>query len=193
MNENKLRVKVQGVTSAMGSGSHFLFDWRVLRYFRIDGHNWRKKKDGKTVKEAQGMFWVMLLCFVDLNFKLEALMYFIATMPMEKIMKIFEGVATGCLKKKYHIPSVPFFVPLHLHLTVALAQRTKVLDHDRPRHGPAERDTANFTLVYAWMIYICSQNCKREVKLVDLAFWKKEAKVKSEGQDTVYILFNLCL
>ncbi|XP_044479128.1 calmodulin-binding transcription activator 3-like [Mangifera indica] len=35
-----------------GSGSLFLFDRKVLRYFRKDGHNWRKKKDGKTVKEA---------------------------------------------------------------------------------------------------------------------------------------------
>ncbi|XP_022751072.1 calmodulin-binding transcription activator 3-like isoform X2 [Durio zibethinus] len=34
------------------SGSIFLFDRKVLRYFRKDGHNWRKKKDGKTVKEA---------------------------------------------------------------------------------------------------------------------------------------------
>ncbi|XP_078444862.1 signal responsive 1 isoform X2 [Wolffia australiana] len=34
------------------SGSLFLFDKKVLRYFRKDGHNWRKKKDGKTVKEA---------------------------------------------------------------------------------------------------------------------------------------------
>ncbi|XP_062077108.1 calmodulin-binding transcription activator 1 isoform X2 [Humulus lupulus] len=34
------------------SGSLFLFDRNVLRYFRKDGHNWRKKKDGKTVKEA---------------------------------------------------------------------------------------------------------------------------------------------
>ncbi|KAJ8560362.1 hypothetical protein K7X08_004420 [Anisodus acutangulus] len=33
-------------------GSIFLFDRKVLRYFRKDGHNWRKKKDGKTVKEA---------------------------------------------------------------------------------------------------------------------------------------------
>ncbi|KAF4374823.1 hypothetical protein G4B88_031026 [Cannabis sativa] len=33
-------------------GSLFLFDRNVLRYFRKDGHNWRKKKDGKTVKEA---------------------------------------------------------------------------------------------------------------------------------------------
>ncbi|KAL9414496.1 hypothetical protein AB3S75_042878 [Citrus x aurantiifolia] len=34
------------------SGSLFLFDRKVLRYFRKDGHNWRKKKDGKTVREA---------------------------------------------------------------------------------------------------------------------------------------------
>lgn len=36
----------------MSGGSLFLFDRKVLRYFRKDGHNWRKKKDGKTVKEA---------------------------------------------------------------------------------------------------------------------------------------------
>ncbi|RZB96762.1 calmodulin-binding transcription activator 1-like isoform X2 [Glycine soja] len=34
------------------SGSLFLFDRKVLRHFRKDGHNWRKKKDGKTVREA---------------------------------------------------------------------------------------------------------------------------------------------
>ncbi|WVZ58628.1 hypothetical protein U9M48_008880 [Paspalum notatum var. saurae] len=34
------------------SGSLFLFDRKVLRYFRKDGHNWRKKNDQKTVKEA---------------------------------------------------------------------------------------------------------------------------------------------
>ncbi|XP_022984175.1 calmodulin-binding transcription activator 3 isoform X3 [Cucurbita maxima] len=32
-------------------GSLFLYDRKVLRYFRKDGHNWRKKK-GKAVKEA---------------------------------------------------------------------------------------------------------------------------------------------
>jgi len=30
----------------------FLFDRKTLRYFRKDGHNWRKKKDMKTVREA---------------------------------------------------------------------------------------------------------------------------------------------
>ncbi|KAH9318327.1 hypothetical protein KI387_020096, partial [Taxus chinensis] len=34
------------------SGSLFLFDRKTLRFFRKDGHNWRKKKDGKTVREA---------------------------------------------------------------------------------------------------------------------------------------------
>ncbi|WCJ23221.1 Calmodulin-binding transcription activator 1 [Euphorbia peplus] len=34
------------------AGSLFLFDRKALRYFRKDGHCWRKKKDGKTVREA---------------------------------------------------------------------------------------------------------------------------------------------
>lgn len=34
------------------SGSLYLFDRKVVRYFRKDGHSWRKKKDGKTVREA---------------------------------------------------------------------------------------------------------------------------------------------
>ncbi|XP_065863920.1 calmodulin-binding transcription activator 3-like isoform X2 [Euphorbia lathyris] len=34
------------------AGSLFLFDRKALRYFRKDGHSWRKKKDGKTVREA---------------------------------------------------------------------------------------------------------------------------------------------
>ncbi|XP_020246934.1 calmodulin-binding transcription activator 2-like [Asparagus officinalis] len=34
------------------SGSVFLYNRRVLRYFRKDGHSWRKKKDGRNVGEA---------------------------------------------------------------------------------------------------------------------------------------------
>nr|TKR84534.1 calmodulin-binding family protein [Populus alba] len=34
------------------SGSLFLFNKRVLKFFRRDGHNWRKKKDGRSVGEA---------------------------------------------------------------------------------------------------------------------------------------------
>ncbi|KAL2513672.1 Calmodulin-binding transcription activator 2 [Forsythia ovata] len=49
------------------SGSVFLFDRKVLRYFRKDGHNWRKKKDGKTVREAHEKLKVgsidMLHCY----------------------------------------------------------------------------------------------------------------------------------
>ncbi|KAG2593929.1 hypothetical protein PVAP13_5NG264416 [Panicum virgatum] len=34
------------------SGSWFLFNRRVLRYFRNDGFEWQKKKNGKTISEA---------------------------------------------------------------------------------------------------------------------------------------------
>jgi len=34
------------------SGSWFLFNRRVLRYFRNDGFEWQKKKNGKTINEA---------------------------------------------------------------------------------------------------------------------------------------------
>nr|GMC96745.1 calmodulin-binding transcription activator 3-like isoform X1 [Ipomoea batatas] len=50
-NYQKFRIAPEPPTGPP-SGSLFLFDRKVLRYFRKDGHNWRKKKDGKTVKEA---------------------------------------------------------------------------------------------------------------------------------------------
>ncbi|GMY16128.1 UDP-glycosyltransferase 71K1-like [Fagus crenata] len=37
-------------------GTIVLFDRKMLRNFRKDGHNWKKKKDGKTVKEAHEHF-----------------------------------------------------------------------------------------------------------------------------------------
>jgi hypothetical protein len=34
------------------SGSLFLFDRKQCRFFRKDGHTWRKKADGKSVNET---------------------------------------------------------------------------------------------------------------------------------------------
>ncbi|XP_028243458.1 calmodulin-binding transcription activator 4-like isoform X3 [Glycine soja] len=42
----------QEVPQQPTSGSLFLFNKRILRYFRRDGHNWRKKSGGRTVGEA---------------------------------------------------------------------------------------------------------------------------------------------
>jgi hypothetical protein len=33
-------------------GTIVLYDRKVVRNFRKDGHDWKKKKDGKTVQEA---------------------------------------------------------------------------------------------------------------------------------------------
>ncbi|KAG6511561.1 hypothetical protein ZIOFF_029633 [Zingiber officinale] len=57
----------RGEVNTSFGGSLFLFDRKVSRYFRKDGHNWRKKKDGKTVKEAHERLKVgsvdMLHCY----------------------------------------------------------------------------------------------------------------------------------
>ncbi|MED6206069.1 hypothetical protein PIB30_023594 [Stylosanthes scabra] len=43
--------EIHGFHTLQG-GSIILFDRKVLRNFRKDGYNWKKKNDGKTVKEA---------------------------------------------------------------------------------------------------------------------------------------------
>ncbi|XP_054786379.1 calmodulin-binding transcription activator 5-like isoform X2 [Prosopis cineraria] len=50
-NHKNFTIHVKPVTLPK-SGTLILFDRKKLRNFRKDGHNWKKKKDGKTVKEA---------------------------------------------------------------------------------------------------------------------------------------------
>ncbi|XP_050205101.2 calmodulin-binding transcription activator 4 isoform X2 [Mercurialis annua] len=51
LNHEKYELNQEPAQKPIG-GSLFLFNKRVLRFFRRDGHNWRKKKDGRTVGEA---------------------------------------------------------------------------------------------------------------------------------------------
>ncbi|VVA90736.1 unnamed protein product [Arabis nemorensis] len=50
-NHKYFTINVKPVTLPK-SGTIVLFDRKMLRNFRKDGHNWKKKKDGKTIKEA---------------------------------------------------------------------------------------------------------------------------------------------
>ncbi|KAL6862149.1 hypothetical protein ACP4OV_016798 [Aristida adscensionis] len=49
---NHARFKVHAQPIDKPSGTVVLYDRKVVRNFRKDGHNWKKKKDGKTVQEA---------------------------------------------------------------------------------------------------------------------------------------------
>jgi len=62
-----LIVRSYRISSLALGGSLFLFDRKVLRYFRKDGHNWRKKKDGKTVREAHERLKVKIFCVKGLE------------------------------------------------------------------------------------------------------------------------------
>lgn len=70
-------------------GTIVLFDRKMLRNFRKDGHNWKKKKDGKTVKEAHEhlkvSFDFSLLSIVSL-FQI-LIMYFIFLLIVVSCMK----------------------------------------------------------------------------------------------------------
>lgn len=50
-NYNNLRIE-QEPANKPSSGSFFLFNRNEQRYFRKDGHSWKKKMDGKTVQEG---------------------------------------------------------------------------------------------------------------------------------------------
>ncbi|CAN6168130.1 unnamed protein product [Urochloa humidicola] len=50
-NHGRFKVHAQPIDKP-ASGTVVLYDRKVVRNFRKDGHNWKKKKDGKTVQEA---------------------------------------------------------------------------------------------------------------------------------------------
>lgn len=50
-NHARFKVHAQPIDMPV-SGTIVLYDRKVVRNFRKDGHNWKKKKDGKTVQEA---------------------------------------------------------------------------------------------------------------------------------------------
>ncbi|XP_045792198.1 probable GTP-binding protein OBGC2 isoform X2 [Trifolium pratense] len=60
------------------SSSLLLFDRKVTRYFRKDGHNWRKQKDGKTVREAHERLKVLVHGQTGEEVKLELILRVVA-------------------------------------------------------------------------------------------------------------------
>ena len=49
-------------------GTMFLYDRKVVRFFRLDGHNWRKKNDNKTVRETHEKLKVIEVLFFKYSF-----------------------------------------------------------------------------------------------------------------------------
>ncbi|KAF3627379.1 hypothetical protein FXO38_28799, partial [Capsicum annuum] len=95
-------------------GFIFLFIRKVLRYFRKDGHNWRRK-DGKTVKEAQE--------------KLE-----IGKRSSEFVMCLHVVAALNCRIRKYNELENSI-----LYYTDGLEIQRKVLEEKDTRFGDTYR------------------------------------------------------
>ncbi|XP_061360263.1 calmodulin-binding transcription activator 2-like isoform X2 [Gastrolobium bilobum] len=97
------------------AGSLFLFDRKALRYFRKDGHRWRKKKDGRTVREAHEKLKAgsvdVLHCYYahgedDDNFQRRC--YWMLDEQLEHIVLVhYREIKEGCRSGISHFPVVP--------------------------------------------------------------------------------------
>ncbi|XP_020226050.1 calmodulin-binding transcription activator 1 isoform X1 [Cajanus cajan] len=97
------------------AGSLFLFDRKALRYFRKDGHRWRKKKDGKTVREAHEKLKAgsvdVLHCYYahgEDNENFQRRSYWMLDELLEHIVLVhYREIKEGCKSGIPHLPVVP--------------------------------------------------------------------------------------
>ncbi|RDX97826.1 Calmodulin-binding transcription activator 2, partial [Mucuna pruriens] len=97
------------------AGSLFLFDRKALRYFRKDGHRWRKKKDGKTVREAHEKLKAgsvdALHCYYahgEDNENFQRRSYWMLDEQLEHIVLVhYREIKEGCKSGISHLPLVP--------------------------------------------------------------------------------------
>ncbi|KAK7291740.1 hypothetical protein RIF29_07121 [Crotalaria pallida] len=97
------------------AGSLFLFDRKALRYFRKDGHRWRKKKDGKTVREAHEKLKAgsvdVLHCYYahgEDNENFQRRCYWMLDEKLEHIVLVhYRDVKEGYKSSISHLPAVP--------------------------------------------------------------------------------------
>ncbi|XP_027331355.1 calmodulin-binding transcription activator 2-like isoform X2 [Abrus precatorius] len=96
-------------------GSLFLFNRKALRYFRKDGHRWRKKKDGKTVREAHEKLKAgsldVLHCYYahgEDNENFQRRSYWMLDEQLEHIVLVhYREIKEGCRSCISHSPVVP--------------------------------------------------------------------------------------
>ncbi|KAL8481203.1 hypothetical protein ACS0TY_027110 [Phlomoides rotata] len=135
------------------AGSLFLFDRKVLRYFRKDGHNWRKKKDGKTAKEAHEKLKVRgveaLHCYYargEDNGKFQRRIYWMLDTQFEHIVlvhyrEVDEGHKTGM--SYLHTSVYP-------ESQLGSPKATSMSWSDQPFSPVLASDTSNINIIENW-------------------------------------------
>lgn len=92
-------------------GTLYLFDKKQERYFRRDGHQWRKKANGKTVRETHEKLKVenkdMLNCYYTHSEELDALQRRCYWLLDQDDGIVLVHYLTGNLSKSRHAPGAP--------------------------------------------------------------------------------------
>ncbi|KAG4932196.1 hypothetical protein JHK87_046198 [Glycine soja] len=126
--EDGVLILTSNCYSFLPAGSLFLFDRKALRYFRKDGHRWRKKKDGKTVREAHEKLKAgsvdVLHCYYahgEDNEYFQRRSYWMLDEQLEHIVLVhYREIKEGCKSGISHLPVVPVTL-------VGSSQNTSVL------------------------------------------------------------------
>ncbi|BAT77003.1 hypothetical protein VIGAN_01508200 [Vigna angularis var. angularis] len=116
------------------AGSVFLFNRKALRYFRKDGHRWRKKKGGKTVREAHEKLKVgsvdVLHCYYahgEDNENFQRRSFWMLDQQLEHVVLVhYREIKEGCKSGISPFPVVPVTL-------VGSSQNSSVLSSTRTK------------------------------------------------------------
>lgn len=137
----------------------FLFNKRVLRFFRKDGHSWRKKKDGRTVGEAHERLKVTELVLLILQMTLFRNIWFIFHMDRINHPRVCiwcsSRVSLTVLQWNEN-SNLPFMFRLEMlkPWTVIMHMESKILTSRDAATGCWIREYTSFYLCVKWCFMV---------------------------------------
>lgn len=77
----------------------YLFNRRVLKFFRKDGHQWRRKKDGRAIAEAHErlkvVLGILIFKFLDVN------LLVVKIIPVFRYVKVVNDSFDVCVVNRW--------------------------------------------------------------------------------------------
>ncbi|WOK93336.1 hypothetical protein Cni_G02033 [Canna indica] len=181
------------------SGSLFLFDRKVLRYFRKDGHNWRKKKDGKTVKEAHERLKVgsvdMLHCYYahgEDNERFQRRSYWMLEEDLMHIVLVhYREVKDKPSLSRTRDAEVVQFTPMDnpsstSNSTISQTQApSQTMDADSPNssHASEYEDAESGETIAALLRAMCHDRIVNPLTFQSCDFYSRVSKAKFDAAD----------
>ncbi|XP_071720653.1 uncharacterized protein [Rutidosis leptorrhynchoides] len=172
------------------NGSLFLFNRRVIRFFRKDGHNWRRKKDGRSVGEAHERLKVgkieALICYYahgdpDPNFQRRC--YWMLDPAVDHIVLVHYRD----ISKRYGE-----FAQLEIQLEEILSATNNFVDENLITEGRLGKYYKGKFLQSGHLIDIAAQRLSNKHGQVDVEFWNEISVLSSLKHKNIISIIGFC-